>query len=73
MTGIDPLDELVDKPYAMKYLGCSRATLDRMIRDREIEVVHVGRNRGTVRFTVRELHAYRERNTTPREDIERSG
>ena len=49
------LDELLTPDQAADLLGISRATVYRMIRERQIEVVRVGTGRGRARITRRAL------------------
>jgi excisionase family DNA binding protein len=62
-TQPDPAARLLTKPQAATWLAVSRATLDRLIASRDIDVVRVGTGRGSVRITERALEDYTRRNT----------
>jgi excisionase family DNA binding protein len=55
---------LLTKPQACAWLSVSRATLDRLIHARELDIVRVGTGRGSVRITERALMDYTRRRTT---------
>lgn len=59
-----PSDRLLTKPQACDWLSVSRATLDRLIHNGELDVVRVGTGRGSVRITERALRDYARRRTT---------
>jgi len=54
---------LMTKPQAATWLNVSRATLDRLIAARAIDIVRVGTGRGSVRITERALEDYTRRHT----------
>lgn len=51
----EDLDELYDKDEAAIFLHVSRTTIERMIRNREVDYLRVGSGAGRVRFTKRAL------------------
>lgn len=62
-TTSEPGARLLTKPQAALWLAVSRATLDRLLAAREIDVVRVGTGRGSVRITERALEDYARRHT----------
>lgn len=58
----DP-DALLTKDDAMAYLSVSLRTLNRLIKDRELDVVRVGPRGGAVRFRRAALADYAHRHT----------
>lgn len=55
------LDALLTKPEAARYLRVSLSTVNRLIRDEELDVVKLG---GSVRITERALRDLADRRTT---------
>lgn len=60
MTDNDPTRQVFTRDEAADYLGVSIATLDRMIRDRDLETFKV---RGLRRISLASIQAMIERNT----------
>jgi hypothetical protein len=63
----DDDDALMTRDAAMAFLNVSERTLDRLITNREIDVVRIngrGKRPGAVRITRRALLDYLHRNTT---------
>jgi len=58
------LGDLLRREEAAEFLGVSRATVDRMIAAREIDVVRIGNGRGQVRIPKRALLDHVNRNVT---------
>jgi len=58
------LSVIVDKYYtldeACEYLGVSRATMNRIIRNEDIAYSKIGQGRGTYRFTQKDIEEYVE-------------
>lgn len=65
------LDDLLTVDEAADLLQLSRATIYRMIADRELDVVRIGSGRGRVRITRRALLDHLNRRVT-RADVRRS-
>jgi excisionase family DNA binding protein len=62
-NGDDAPSEYLTKREVQAILHVSLATLNRLLADHEIDVVRVGRGRGSVRITRAALRDYTERNT----------
>lgn len=58
------LDDLLTIEQAAKFYRCSRATINRMIAGRELDVVRIGSGRGRPRITKRSLLDHLNRNVT---------
>jgi excisionase family DNA binding protein len=65
------LDDLLTVDEAADLLQLSRATIYRMIADRELDVVRIGSGRGRARITRRALLDHLNRRVT-RADVRRS-